>query len=63
MKLQQTREQINTMMQQLDPTWNAHQQLDFSNLCVRTTLSKMGQIMQPRQHKPLQLLFVCVFKY
>ena len=32
------------MMQQLDPTWNPHQKLEFFKLCIRTTLSQIGQI-------------------
>ena len=43
-KLTQAKAQIDTMMQQIDPTWNPHQKLEFSKLCVRTTLSQIGQI-------------------
>ena len=43
-KLIQAKAQIDTMMQQLDPTWNPHQKLEFFKLCVRTTLSQIGQI-------------------
>ena len=43
-KLTQAKAQIDTKMQQLDPTWNPHKQLEFSKLCVRTTLSQIGQI-------------------
>ena len=44
LKLAQAKAQIDTMMQQVDPTWNPHQKLEFFKLCVRTTLSQMGQI-------------------
>ena len=44
LKLMQAKAQIDTMMQQLDPTWNPHQKLEFFKLCVRTTLSQIGQI-------------------
>ena len=43
-KLVQAKAQIETMMQQADPTWNPHEKLEFFKLCVRTTLSQMGQI-------------------
>ena len=29
----QAKAQIDTMMQQLDPTWNPHQMLEFFKLC------------------------------
>jgi hypothetical protein len=31
-------------MQQLDPTWNPHLQLEYFKVCVRPTLSTLGQI-------------------
>ena len=43
-KLLEAKAQIDTIMQQLDPTWNLHQKLEFLMICVRTTLTQMGQI-------------------
>ena len=48
--------QIDTMMQQLDPTWNPHQKLEFFKLCVRTTLSQLGQITSSMEKQEHQLL-------
>ena len=44
------------MMQQLDPTWNPHQKLEFFKLCVRTTLSQLGQITSSMEKQELLLL-------
>jgi hypothetical protein len=33
------------MMQHLDPTWNPHFHLEFFKVCVRVTLSPLGQII------------------
>ena len=43
-------------MQQLDPTWNPHQKLKFFKLCVRTTLSQIGQITSSIEKQELLLL-------
>jgi hypothetical protein len=43
-KLLWANENINKMMQQLDSTWNPHLQLEFFKVCVRSTLSQLGQI-------------------
>ena len=43
-KLIQAKAQIDTMMQQLDPTRNSYQKLEFFKICVRTILAQMGQI-------------------
>jgi hypothetical protein len=43
-KLLWSNENINTVMQQLDPTWNPHLQLDFFKVCVRSTLLQLGQM-------------------
>ena len=47
LKLIQAKAQIDTIMQQLDPTWNPHQKLEFFKLCVSTILSQIGQITSP----------------
>ena len=52
LKLIQAKAQIDTMMQQLDPTWNPHQKLEFFKLCVRTTLSQIGQITLLLLYRP-----------
>ena len=44
------------MMQQLDPTWNPHQKLEFFKLCVRKTLSQIGQITSSMEKQELLLL-------
>ena len=31
------------MMQQMDDTWNPHIKLEFFKVCVRTTMSALGQ--------------------
>ena len=56
LKLMQAKAQIDTMMQQLDPTWNPHQKLEFFKLCVRTTLSQIGQITSSIEKQELLLL-------
>ena len=43
-KLVQAKAHIDKMMQQLDPTWNPHQKLELIKLCIKTTLSQIGQI-------------------
>ena len=55
LKLMQAKAQIDTMMQQLDPTWNPHQKLEFFKLCVRTTLSQIGQITSSLEKQELLL--------
>ena len=55
-KLTQAKAQIDTIMQQLDPTWNPHQKLEFFKLCVRTTLSQIGQITSSIEKQELLLL-------
>ena len=48
--------QIDTMMQQLKPTWNSHQKLEFFKICVRTTLAGMGQIASSLEKRALIML-------
>ena len=55
-KLAQAKAQIDTMMQQVDPTWNPHQKLEFFKLSVRTTLSQIGQITSSMEKQELLLL-------
>ncbi len=43
-------------MQQVDIAWNPHQKLEFFKLCVRTTLSQMGQITSSMEKQELLLL-------
>ena len=35
------------MMQQMDDTWNPHMKLEFFKVCVRTTMSALGQKTLP----------------
>ena len=51
LKLVEAKAQIDTMIQQLDPTRNPHQKLDFFKLCVRTILARMGQITSSLENK------------
>ena len=41
--LQKANEQINTMMQQMDASWNPRLKLEYFKVCVRSTMMAMGQ--------------------
>ena len=41
--LQKANEQINTMMEQMDASWNPHLKLEYLKVCVRSTMMAMGQ--------------------
>ena len=43
--LQKANDQIHTMMQQMESTWNPHQKLEYYKVCVRPTMMTLGQIV------------------
>ena len=56
LELIEAKAQIDSTMQQLDPTWNPHQKLEFFKICVRTTLAQMGQITSSLEKQELIML-------
>ena len=42
--LQKANDEINTMMQQMDPTWHPHMKLEYFKPCVRTTMQALGHV-------------------
>ena len=52
-KLRMANENITRMMQQMDPTWDPHKKLEYFKVCVRSTMSELGQITSSMEAQEL----------